>query len=1020
MITKSPHFWQIAALSGFLMILPERAEAFPFIVATSGLFIMPLILAAIAAIFSSKRLMCAGIVVSLLYLITISFQPTIIRDVQSDDQNRLSHMQGETISYQKKVVMPKAPDYDRSLTYEQALSDKRGRLVFVNSGGLRQQNGIDPYYLTSNRHLFTEDDILVTLDEFLGETLATVTGLRWVRGGLEGYLEELSYTYVKENSMAPTSCTQQECSIIGLFGRASHPIFSGFSYKKMAHAAPIEEILLPEYDDIEIIKALSKKGPILIEIYGVEHSKMDAGILAYLAKNKIHNVLIQHFQDPEKNPQMMSELSRDYLTSLGNIHPESLAFLCKNNVKLIMSSSKFADTTALQSGFYKNVCNVEFIPVEGMMPQDVQRYVDDNPFSKDYRYIGIYSDKLSAFYTMMASDFIKESGVNVLGISAINRSMEDYDAPVRQWLDSRYMGASIFLESKFKDKSGMIAFALYSIAFFALGLIFSLTQSRLMSCVLIGSQYALLVAALFICTFHHQGDTYPILIVSLLLSVLQFSLQLRRSSSIKFTKLSGLKRLKALGLQVPLSNQLKRISHAKIVNLITQSSEPLIFRSNEMSLENNGASHSGFFTSVVAPDASYANKVMAAWDEMRSYGKPGFIVQTHYSFTVAGAVSSSTTPDGQSILIIESSPKIEGITDNRDPFFKRQMITVEQAAISEDPLARESFKIWQAMDSHFVAEFGIKDGDVIWLQLMCIGDPLLALKNPSHNGYHHSSLNDEVDEVDPWILRELDRHVPALSYRVFGERLFEKPTSIASIWHWMSKLMPWSWLLFLSQRILSMSLSVCRYRWVSSCYLFTAFFLSMAGVRKAGSLHTCFKAMPDELAPVLSEIESPFKSARALGRLDIESLPRVFRYESDQPALSSLVVRERCRAAITILLAHRYQHHGGNIKPLSEPVTPSDDLILVKRSRELNGIILHESQWVDICEGRLESPTGYSTVILTKPDMAIFARHDLVGECHVNSPVSFNSHFAQRCRSIGIGLKIVNNQRNNETINATM
>ncbi len=957
---------------------------------------MPILLAVIAAFFSSKKNMMFVLLGALSYLIFTHYQPYSVRDYQSDNHNRTSYILGESEAFIRKVVMPRVPDYSKALSYEEAMTDA-GRLIYINIGGIRNHKGVDPYFFTANPHLFQPTDILVSLDPYLAETLATVSGHRWVRGGLEGYLYKIGEKRSKK--LKNFDCDLESCHIVGVFAGTSFEIAEGFSYKKMALALSLENLLLPGLKDISIIKQLSRTGNVVIEVYGAlpeRFQQLDDGIYELLATHGVHNVSV--IQPAYLGLKTEAQLIEEFKTSLSTIDSVSLNFLCKNDTKLLMSTDNQSYTDAIISHFYDDSCEFVFLPIEGMMPHEVKEYLKNNPLNPKYRYVGIYSDKLASFYTMMAADFLKESGEKILGLTPMEPSVEYKLMPIRQWIDKNYFELTEFMVKKIGRKGGEISFLAYMAMLMSLGALFVISSSRITYLTVLVFQNVIFLLAIFIASFHHQEAMGLLLISSLVAAIAQYLFLFKTPR--KGAKLMGLNRLKEMGLRTPFSQLYKNMSLKKATSIIAQSGEPIIFRSNELTCENNSATLSGEFNSVVAYLPEHAQLVMDAWNDMKRHGVPAFIVQKHHAFSVSGAVSSATTHDGESVLVIESSSFSEGITDNRDPKLVRRVIHVEEAALEDDPLIKEAFLIWQGMDRHFVAEFGITDQGVTWLQLMMVGQNCLSLKNPAQKGYLPSTLNEEISQIDPWVLSNLQRYVPGIEYQVFGGKLFEKPSRSELAWKTVSSMMPWPLMAILAERVMRCSEKSLGTKRIS-ILLRLAFMLSTLSVRKAASFHGTKARLPDHLAPVLSRIESPFGSRDMLSNLkagkatNYKSVPK-------RRVLSSVLVRERSRAAIALLLAALYDKHP-NSSPLGEPVIGHDKDVLVEGERPLNGFVFSEAEWERLNEQE-NAPEGFASIILTTPKISVFTRHDSVGEFCICSHVALNSHFVQRCRALGIGV----------------
>src|SRR5690606_31894174 len=123
-------------------------------------------------------------------------------------------------------------------------------------GTLRGQNGFDPYFLLANRSLLKETDVLVSFDSHLARNLASATGLRWVEGGLYGYLERIGQAYAEQTDvMGLPSCQDAEsCVHIGLFDASFNGLFAGFPYRHLTYATLVENLILPDKKDLAEIR----------------------------------------------------------------------------------------------------------------------------------------------------------------------------------------------------------------------------------------------------------------------------------------------------------------------------------------------------------------------------------------------------------------------------------------------------------------------------------------------------------------------------------------------------------------------------------------------------------------------------------------------------------------------------------------------------------------------------------------------------------------------------------------------
>ncbi|MBD8681249.1 MULTISPECIES: hypothetical protein [Pseudomonas] len=1004
-------------LTGFsvalIAFLPGCAQAFPFIAAGGGAVILPYLLAMLAGLMRSK-IAIAATTLSILGGYWLVYAPyDYVTDTYSFEENRLAGMLGERVHSIRNVRMT-APDLTKEVAYPELFSTQ-SKVLFVNDGGLAWRNGFEAEFVLSNQRFLTKDTILVSAGAELSETIANATQTRWLKGGLIGVLE--SYA---QRADFPALSTQEcqpnsKCARIGVMGPGFFMRFSGFPYNSKDRMIDLHELMMPNGGGIEVLKGYQDQGLHLsLELYDYPGKDLDRGMFNFLQSQGIKDLSVHYYDEQAKTKGNIDTLASRFGGSNKHLDLADIDFLCKNDTSFVMAFDGQMNTGMLFPETLRENCEAIFLPVEGMLPHQIAAYIKEHPLPKGRRFVGIYTDKSTAFYTKLMLGLMADQGYPVVGITSLDKEHIYVGDPLKRVADSLLLSFSQHIKGADGKPSSAWVSSIFSLIFVMITGAFLYAERRWLVMLAWVANLGVMLLLNFFARYIPNDLTVDIFEVCVLVSTAQLVLAVLLSPRNKpFSKASGLTWLNRAGFDVPRSRQLHKFNQRVFNRLMGASTTALIFRSCA-SGENLESGDSGRFSSVVAKNPYDFDRVAVAWQEMIESGrKPGFVVQPYLDFETAGAVSSVRDFHGHIGYVIETSKRAEGVTSGHDPEVIQQFLSREALTASLCPLHQGVLALHRRLQGHFLAEFGVEHGKVVWLQVMrqqtLVGD---------HRGFHQvgyceSALNGLIDVSTDAALGFMSKAVVGIDYLHHQGNIFERPTRIGTWITAMSFAAPWRVLAWLIGKAHEQMISNPARIFSSWHLLFLARLalivdqialskgLSDSGVQDTMTLQYATTFGASELF-----LQSPAQMCSLLSAYQIcERRPASCKRINLQ-----LSIRDKAREVVQVAYAiecSRQMSKGNHSSSviMHEPSFSSDPNLVCAGSRPVGGDVF---DWdaEDFEKERLLTPSGGATVLLARADLSLLVAHQHIACVRLKVRPAYNSHFVQRCLAYGIRVEV--------------
>jgi hypothetical protein len=1013
-----------------LATVPFPAYCFPFIMAGGGFALLPFLLAALSAFNKNKIWIVAATLFSLVcyQLWTPSFQE--ISGVQEKDDNRLSYMMSNEQLTQSRVVG--ANTQKLAMSYDQAVKTGR-KLMFVNPGGNANFPGMSFIELATNSQYLDKSSILISSDKYVSANAARISGLNYVSESINDVIAD---TPAISPNTASISCKAINCTNVAVLD-GYYFLYSGYPYKRFADTITMDSLLVSPNKGIDKIKTLSANGknPLYIEYFSSdERPEFQKGLNSLLLRDGVTNFQIGHYEEVDKTPDNFGILAKNFFITNNIIEFDEVGFLCKNNTDLVMASNNAAEKQILLTNYVLKKCNIHTIPVQGMTAHDAERYIQNHiaEFPNNRRYLGVYSDKVSAFYIGIALDTLKEEARSAIGKSPISVDAEPEYGPndmfdPKQIMDTLTMKVfkPIFgLDKEMSESTFTTIAIIISLTIFSL---FITCQKPIVfqSAWVINMCYLGYSQLIFFYypieqTFDPFNTVITIVSIQLLLTILYSRLYKKET----FTKEAGLKWLSNNRLRTIPYITINQLDESIIDQVTDELGFPIIFRSNEKSVENNGHQSSGLFDSLIFEKAVDFHDLAVAWKKMQDLGgSPSFLAQPYLKFEMSGVAQYSHTATGASVITIEHSQVPEAVTGNKPGAIEHQTIDPEACFFSDNLIHHDLYKIYDNIKSTFTAEFGVSEGKVYWNQILKTRSHSSFLSENSH-GYSLSGFNEEMDTPTPLLVSMLNRYLPWMSYKIIEGKVHEKRSAIFPIVDLISKLMPEKLMFQISQRIhLNFNFSRLTNRSLDAT-IFTLLTLDLVSklkkptntlieykINKSELIVANLKGSPYSSTAIMDTTEHSDELTTMKGRVNFACA------DICRVTLSKLLGNKIVKASLAIKKAGITESlvqyaDWKNLKrgiysseSFFAPSSNSDETLSFgyKNISEESLSISSEDE-VSSLKLALQGKTGI-TINAEYPWLSLLTYSENIGAINIKQNVSTNSHFVQRAKAAGITIK---------------
>lgn len=984
-------------------MLPACAQAFPFIAAGGGAVVLPYLLAMLSSLFKRKRSIVLSTTVLLGGYWLIYAPYDYVKDSYSYEENRLAGMMGERVHSIRNVRMTQ-PDPSMSVMYDE-LFQPNSRVFYVNDGGLTWRNGYEAEFILSNQRLVPKDTILVTGTGELGETIANATGVRWLRGGLLGVLQSYAGKHDRKN-LHQIDCSKADaCVRIGVMGVGFFMRFSGYPYKSKDRILDLHEIMMPGGGGLDILRGYQKLGKhVSIELYDFPSGSMDSGLQNFLRSKGIENTSVHYYDEQEKTTGNIDVLASRFGGSNKHLDLSDIDFLCKNDAAFVMAFDGRMNTGMLFPETLRENCKSVFIPVEGMLPHQIQSYLREHPLQEGRRYVGIYTDKSTAFYTKLLLGLMADEGYLVVGITSLDKEHIFIGDPLKTAVDNALTALSAMIADGRGKASSSWLMALFSALFGLSTLAFILADKKWIVVSSWIANLGIMLLLNFYSRYIPNDLSVDVFEVCLLICIAQLALVLVFPKKARhLSKFSGLLWLKKAGHRVPKSILIKRFNKRVFCRLFDHHVGPVIFRSCA-SGENLNADDSGRFESVVATSLKDYEKVIKAWHEMAMQGrKPSFVVQAYLDFEFSGVVSSTRTFNGSAAYVIESSSMREGVTGARDLGVTTQLLPREALTASKEPFHKEIIAIHRRLKGHFTAEFGVRDGRVTWLQIMRQKTILEDHRSFDEVGFKPSALQGLIDHSSAQCLEFLKQAVIGIDYLEHQGFLYERANMIGVWLRSIAPLTPW---------VIIKKVVDCTHRIIVTTHQGKppeCLALLLARIALVADQLVIVKGLADSgVADTMSErYAMTFGTSEMLlaAPLKMDQMLKQYLMQSADPASDrdvnlALALRDKAREVTQLAFASAWRSfpaERGNV----EPYYHLDSSVVCPGTRGLGATVI---------VGREESARLRSEkdiiLVLDRPDLSYLIHESSISVIRIPERPAYNSHFIQRCLSLGIRVEL--------------
>ncbi len=1003
-------------ISLYAIFFSQNALAFPVMATVGAVELAPLMLGLLLAVFSNKRSMYIVLIIGLIIYLSLPANTSFIRNAQIADERRLALIEEKQYESISQIDMVQ-PDMSKAISFQEAV-DKKYPLVFVNDGEIRQYTGYSVNFVISNARHFHPESVIVTNIGSLGETIANVTGMKWIKGGLSGYLSnlgEITDGGVKRSSNTIDCSYLDNCLRVGVFGHDTKIQFYGYPSKNIDLTFTIEELLLNRNKVINEIVMLSDQMEarnIEFEIYGFNNSKERQGLINIIS-SEFQEFSIRDYNELEKNDETMPKLLQRFESGIALLDGDMLPSLCAAGEQFLMISNiKNLDYATM---FEEEGCELHIAPAEWTMKQDMHAYLDRLKLKKNKKIFGLYDDKSSAFYTTLALSHLNDRDYRVIGMMPLDLSSFKRDTGE---IKALYQIINIYDELTPNNKFWFGVLIIAPIAL--LMAMMYLSNNKLFIRV---SYLSILVwssFSLFISDLTPENEYFNTATSVLLLSILFLVMDICKKRKLILSKHESLKLIKQLKLLTPKFFLIKDFNYKVFARLLRRySGHSFILRSNELTSENNSAISSGRFKSVIVRSDIDYESALAGWAIM-SEGecKPSYVVQEYFDFETTGVVSTVINSNKDLALLFESSISPEGITSGESLEFNRTLITDEEAQLSEDDLVKQACLIKKHIGKHFAAEYGVFDGKVYWLQIVTFENCYSSVMNPELQGYKYSEINHELGFANPLVATLLSRYVYGRKFEVYGGDIYEKETLISTPLIWTTKIVPWSIMVNAIQYV-THHVHSCKSKKIFLLHVFVriAFLLSVMATLKGKSGKTIKTKLSNKVLKYNAHFGSMYMNLLEISALDIHSssdngcTKRVYVQdyvrESSRYSIGVLAGEIIRRAKQNGLMIDRYSEFpqlNGNAKRYSQELIITGGSVLVEGSREQASIEMEINGDIH-CLGN-QDKDEMLRVRMTAPSLDVFMYEDRISEIVLNRNIAMNSHFVLRCRALGIRLEV--------------
>lgn len=1005
--------WLTTLTVALVALLPGCAQAFPFIAAGGGAVILPYVLAMMAGMMRSK-IAIAATTVSILGGYWLVYAPyDYVTDTYSFEENRLAGMLGERVHSIRNVRMT-APDTTKEVGYPE-LFTTASKVLFVNDGGLAWRNGYEAEYILSNQRFLSKDAVLVSAGTELAETIANATGTRWLKGGLVGVLEG----FAQRTDFPPLDTAECEpnskCARIGVMGAGFFMRFSGFPYNSKDRMIDLHELMMPHGGGIDVLKKYQADGKHLsLELYDYPGHDLDRGMFNFLQSEGIKNLSVHYYDEQAKTRGNIDVLASRFGGSNKHLNLDDIDFLCENDTSFVMAFDGRMNTGMLFPETLRDNCEAVFLPVEGMLPHQIASYLKEHPLPKGRRFVGIYTDKSTAFYTKLMLGLMTDQGYPVVGITSLDKEHVYVGDPIKRVIDSGLMALSEHIQGEDGKPSTSWVVVIFSALFSALTLSFLLASRRLTVMLAWAANLGAMLLLNFFARYIPNDMTADIFEVCLFIAISQMLLAMLRVPKFRtFTKMSGLSWLKKSGFSTPSSRYIRKFDQRVFNQLMGKAGVALIFRSCA-SGENLGAADSGRFTSFVSRDPYGFDGVEKAWQEMINAGRrPGFVVQPFMRFEATGAVSSVRDSEGRIAYVIETSKIAEGVTSGLDSQVRQQYMTRESLTASDMPLHQQIIAMHKRLQGHFLAEFGILEGKVTWLQVMRQRTLLSDHRSFKEAGYEPSPLNGLIDVTTPNALEFMNKAVCGISYLSHQGRVFEKTNRIGAWINSMAFVVPWrtlSWLMDFAWARIAKSPSPATKSRTLLFWSRLALIIDQVTVAKGQSDRGVVDTMTARYASTFGSsemfLQAPDQMAALLRNYQI------FEGKKTKPGRVNLELRIRDRAREVVQVVYAIEclrdptFKASSCQPLvAEPSFELASNLVCPGGRPAGSVVIDLRS--DSANGLAQLQVAENaTVILEHVDLSVLVDPVRIACIKLQSRPPYNSHFVQRCLAYGIRIEV--------------
>lgn len=1022
--------------------LPLPAYCFPFIMAGGGASAIPFLLALLSVVHKN-RVVIVGVTLASLVGYQLWTPPySELSGVQDKDDNRLAYMMSNEKLIQSRT-MGTSTDKQK-IDYPSALRSK-SPLLYVNSGGDPNFPGMSFVELATNTRFLDKDAILISSDGYLSANAASISGLRYVPDTIDDILQRASLIPKRLHETVPT-CENGACVSVALLDGYFY-LYSGYPYKKFDDSIAIESLLVPNLGGIKKLKDLTNNGqkPLYIEYFGNrDNPEFIQGLDRFLSQAGITQKRIGIYEEVDKTPDNFGILSRNFFKTHMMLAFSDIPSLCKNDTQVIMTTNNVDEANILLTNYVLKRCKITNFPVEGMTAHDAVRFIADHAGNLDHkkRYVGIYSDKASAFYTGIAMDVLQNHRFNVIGKSAISVDAEEtrdinnlYGAnKAFDKLTLTLFGASVGMDHELSYSAfSALTVAVSSILF----CLFMLAQRSWLMQAAWGMNLLALAYAQFVFFYFpvEKADEPMELIITIiaiqLIATITWTLFRRPKQFSKYTSLVWLKKN---GFITPESFLIKKLHPLILDRAIGKIGFPIIFRSNELTRENTSRAISGVYESVVLRERLDLNKLMTSWAQMEDGGGvPSFVAQPHLDFEHSGVIEAKHDARGRIVFEIQMSECAEAVTGNADAKITTQRLDAEACLFSDQALHNQIYRLHHLINGGFVAEFGLKEGKVIWTQV---------INTPTNNAYlsrindeplyEYSGFNDEVDSPTPMFVSMINKFMTGLNFRLLDGKIVEKRTLTFNLLSGLSKVIPNRLLLKMAQKAYvwtSQNAHRSTPIWKIEAKVKLVLVINLlAKLKKRRDVVVFYKVLIGDWEHA-ARVHSPYGNLYQLRPISEHPAKGKEMSLRGREAFASM---EYCRVAMTILLGEWMQYlrtsvtNAGvdlqviphinvqgldlcNARKIRESIYLPDTLdlsVICRGFRTVTGSVVYvtDRDSIHSIMSALDDDESI-TIHAAEPWLDLLNYEVKIARLVIKSRVHRNSHFVQRCVALGIAVE---------------